>query len=166
MKADAYRELLEHEVTEQTPMSVALMEDASALGAADPGMGLAPGGRMKQQIYADPHDFDVWDTRVGSRCFVHIANSLAWRAVTGESPPTTPLTSREYNDYGMPWFDYYDGDREALSGANKFADVKSVKQMGDEKGENPLPENESVEPERVVKIEPDANPDRVREGRF
>jgi hypothetical protein len=40
-----------------------------------------------------------------------------------------------------------------------------VIEMGRRKGDAPLPENESVTPERVVRIEPD-RPDRVREGRF
>jgi len=40
-----------------------------------PGMGLAPGGRMKQEIYEDPHGLDAWDQRHSSRCFVTIANS-------------------------------------------------------------------------------------------
>lgn len=32
-------------------------------------MGLAPGGRMKQEIYDDPYGLDAWDLRHGSRCF-------------------------------------------------------------------------------------------------
>ena len=64
--------------------------------------------------------------------------------MTGEEPPTTPLTSREYQDAGPPWFDYYGEDREALQGARKLADLKTVKGMGEQKGEQPLPENESV----------------------
>src|SRR4051794_11980884 len=39
-------------------------------------MGLAPGGRMKQEIYTDPFGLDDWDQTQRSRCFVHIANSL------------------------------------------------------------------------------------------
>jgi len=38
-------------------------------------MGLAPGGRMKQEVYQDPHGLDAWDQRHASRCFVTIANS-------------------------------------------------------------------------------------------
>ena len=34
-----------------------------ACGAAPP-MGLAAGGLMKQEIYEDFYDFDVWDLRV------------------------------------------------------------------------------------------------------
>ena len=56
-------------------------------------MGLAPGGRMKQEIFEDPYDYNDWDRRTSSRCFVHLANSLVWRQVTGADPPTVPLTA-------------------------------------------------------------------------
>ena len=129
-------------------------------------MGLAPGRRMKQEIFGDPHNFDVWDTRVSARCFVHSTNSLAWRAITGEEPPTTPLTSREYRDAGLPWFDWYGGDREALEGAKKLVDLKTVKGMGEEKGEHPLPENESVEDPVVITLGGAGEGRPVREGGF
>ena len=57
-----------------------MMECCSVSFEAD--MGLAPGGRMKQDIEKDPYDLSVWDLRNGSRVFVHLANSLAWRAIT------------------------------------------------------------------------------------
>ena len=150
MKAEAYRKL--YEQPDVVLRSLALSDEMAPAFAAAPDMGLAPGGRMKQEIFDDPHAFDVWDTRASGRCFVHITNSLAWRAVTEEEPPTTPLTSREYQDAGLPWFDYYGGDREALEGATKFADLKTVKGMGEEKGEQPLPENEPVEDPVVITL--------------
>ena len=66
--------------------------------------------------------------------------------------PHDPLTSREYQEAGLPWFDWYGGDREALEGAKKLADLKTVKGMGEEKGEHPLPENESVEDPVVITL--------------
>ena len=48
---------------------------------AKPDMGLAPGGRMKQEIYDDPYGLDAWDQRHYSRCFVTIANSIAWARI-------------------------------------------------------------------------------------
>ena len=79
--------------------------------------------------------------------------------------PTTPLTSREYSDAGMPWFDYYGGDASALGGAEKLAGLKSVKGIGEEKGEHPLPENETVEAPVVIGLgRSEGRP--VREGGF
>ena len=164
MKAEAYQELYERE---QRVFSVALDMGSVAMAAPpEPDMGLAPGGRMKQEIFDDPHAFDVWDTRASARCFVHITNSLAWRAVTGEEPPTTPLTSREYQDAGLPWFDFYGGDRKALEGAKELAGLKTVKEIGEEKGEQPLPENESVEDPVVITLSGEGEGRPVREGGF
>ena len=164
MKGDVYREFFER------PGNVCYELDAShefaSILSAAPDMGLAPGGRMKQRVYDDPHDFDVWDTRTSARCFVHITNSLAWRAITGEEPPTSPLTSREYQKAGLPWFDYYGGDRGALEGARSLADLKTVQEIGGEKGEHPLPENESVEDPPVVTLGRGGQGRPVREGGF
>lgn len=143
MKAEAYRDLQLEERGAVYDMGMPSVPEMCV--SAPPDMGLAPGGRMKQEIYDDPHDFDVWDTRAGSRCFVHIANSVQWRAVTTEESPTRPLTAREYTDAGLPWFEYYGGDAEVLGGAKKLAGLKTVKEIGEEKGEHPLPENESVD---------------------
>ena len=112
--------------------------------SAPQAMGLAPGGRMKQEVYDDPHGLDAWDQRHGSRCFVTIVNSKQWMAITGECPPTEPLTAKHYTEMGLPWFDYYGGDIEAVAGAPTLNGLASVAQMGDEKGETPLPENETV----------------------
>jgi hypothetical protein len=128
-------------------------------GGAD--MGLAPGGRMKQEIYEDPFNFDDWDLSQKGRCFVHIANSLVWR-----EPPTTPPTAKEYAKAGLPWFDYYDDNARALEGAPALAGMKSVAELGEEKGDVPLPENESATPEMVVKLRRNLQKDEVREGRF
>ena len=162
MKAEAFREL--HQREGMVVFDAALV--SQDLRTSAPEMGLAPGGRMKQEIFDDPHAFDVWDTRASARCFVHITNSLAWRSVTGEEPPTTPLTSREYQDAGLPWFDFYGGDREALEGAKKLADLKTVKRIGEEKGEQPLPENESVDDPVVITLGAEGEGRPVREGGF
>lgn len=134
--------------------------------AAEPSMGLAPGGRMRQEIYEDQFDLGDWDLEHGSRCFVHIANSLVWRAITGANPPTTPPTANEYTQAGLPWFDYYSEGRKALSGSSVLEKLKSVAQMGKSKGDVPLPENQPVTPERVVVLREGLRPEQVREGKF
>ena len=102
-------------------------------------MGLAPGGRMKQEIFDDPHSFDMWDTRA-SGPLLRSHHQLAgveghhWRGAPHDAAHFT-----EYQDAGLPWFDWSGGDREALEGAKKLADLKTVKGVGEEKGEHPLP---------------------------
>ncbi len=140
------------------------MACAPGAGAAD--MGLAPGGRMKQEIYDDPFDFNDWDTENSSRCFVHIANSLVWRQITGSEAPTVPPTSKEYSRAGLPWFDYYDDGASALKGSSILSKLKSIVTLGKEKGDNPLPENESVDPDNIVTIKAKLKKGQVREGDF
>ena len=131
-----------------------------------PDMGLAPGGRMKQEIFEDPFDFRDWDTGNSSRSFIHLANSLVWRSITGETPPTIPFTSKEYARAGLPWFDYYDDKATPLNGSEKLNGLKSVVEMGKEKGDNPLPENESVITDKVMDLRKNLAKDEVREGIF
>mgnify|MGYP000162144869 CR=1 FL=1 len=115
-------------------------------------MGLAPGGRMRQEIYEDPYDMDDWEMGHKSRCFVHLANSLVWRAVTGDNPPTVPMTAREYAAHNLPWFEYYTDGAGVLDGSEKLSGLKSVKEKGIEKGDNPLPKNASVFSDPVINL--------------
>ena len=138
-------------------------EDMSPL-ASD--MALAPGGRMRQEIYEDPFELDDWDMSNKSRCFVHIANSLVWRTITGENSPNAPFTAKEYTKYGFPWFDYYSDNSTALNGSKKLKGLKSVVQMGKKKGDVPLPENESVLPDNIIKLRKGLMKNQVREGSF
>ena len=137
-----------------------------AAPSASAEMGLAPGGKMKQEIYADPYDFDDWDLTQSSRCFVHIANSFAWKLITKQTPPNPPPTAADYTRWGLPWFDYYDDSLKAVQGSGVLAKLKSVLGLAKEKREHPLPENESCDPKKVVKIVSKRVGDQVREGTF
>ena len=92
-------------------------------------MGLAPGGQMRQQIYSDEFGFNVWDRSHSSRCFVHLCNSLVWQSITGQHPPYPPPTAKSYSKAGLPWFDYYRDDVEALAGSETLTELKSVSQI-------------------------------------
>jgi hypothetical protein len=130
---------------------------------AEPEMGLAPGGRMKQEIYDDPYSISDWDTHMTSRCFVHIANSMVWQSITGHEPPTPPPTAAAYTRAGLPWFDWYDDKSQALKGSDVLGGMKSVVERGNEKGDVPVPENASTRPGNVVALKPQLKPGQVRE---
>ena len=115
-------------------------------------MGLAAGGRMKQKIYPDPHGIDTWDTTHTGRVFVHIVNSELWREITGEAPPPTPVTAREYAKHGLPWFDMYDEHAQTLDPTSTLANVKSVKDLDGDKSTLPLQDDEPVSVGPVKKI--------------
>lgn len=138
---------------------------ACAAAPAGAAMGLGAGGKMKQEIYEDKFGLSEWDSEASSRCFVHLANSIAWRAITKEAPPTTPVTAAEYARYGLPWFDHYEDGAKALSGS-KMTGLKSVLEMGFQKGLSGLiPENESVsvKSDKIVSTS-DKRPGTVRDG--
>ncbi len=98
MKKERYEELMEGRFDEERDLADGVMMCMES----KMDMGLAPGGRMRQQIYDDPYGLDVWDQRHSSRCFVTIANSAVWTAVTGERPPTEPPTAKIYTDMVRP----------------------------------------------------------------
>jgi hypothetical protein len=129
-----------------------------------PDMGMASGGLMRQERYADEFDFSEWEQEISSRCFVHLANSRQWKSITGKIPPENPPTARDYSKYGLPWFEYYSDDKP-LPGSKVLNGLKSVLETGTSKRQNPLPENESADPKRLLVLKKRQNPDQVREWR-
>src|SRR5262245_33870939 len=121
----------------------------AAAGAA---MGLAAGGRRKQSIYSDRNGVDAWDPERTSRVFVHIVNSVLWREITGEEPPASPVTARDYAAHGLPWFDLYDEHVPALSGADALDAVKSVKEIDAQKSTQPLQDDGAVQVGPIKKL--------------
>ena len=112
-------------------------------------MGLGAGGTMRQKIYEDDYDFDVWDLRNSERCFITIANAVDWIEITGEIPPHSPLSASDYTDAGLPWFDIFDGDQAAIKGAEKLGKIKSIKNVVPKPAENFWPEDEPVKGAKV-----------------
>lgn len=135
-------------------------------GAPTAAMGLAPGGRMRQEIYEDPFGLKDWDLTQTSRCFVHLVNSATWKAMTGELPPTIPPNAADYSRAGLPWFDYYDESVKPADGSAVLRGLKSVFRLGEEKGDHPLAENEGAFTTRVVNLRRGLRPGQVREGAF
>jgi hypothetical protein len=89
-------------------------------------MGLAPGGRMSQDIYPDPFRIDDWDIAAADRVFVTLVHAKDWREITGEPAPSAPPTAEEYTEAGLPWFEYYGKDQQVLPGSATLAGVMSV----------------------------------------
>jgi hypothetical protein len=161
------REIFERRFPRINHMRVSDTEEhAPYLAACHSEMGLAPGGKMHQEIYQDPYGIEEWDLTRSSRCFTHIVNSLMWRAITGQAPPTFPPTAEYYTSMGMPWFDYYDDAASALAGSEQLAKLKSVLQLGMDKGEKPLPENGPITPGQIIEIRRALRKNQIREGSF
>ncbi len=109
----------------------------------DGGMGLAPGGKIKQEIYKDLFGIDDWDLDHAARCQVRIVNSTMWKQITGEPMPQVPVTASDYADAGLPWFDYYT-DSPAVAGSAALSELKSVFTLGKDKPDDLFASDESV----------------------
>ncbi|HPA17468.1 MAG TPA: hypothetical protein PLU30_06945 [Verrucomicrobiae bacterium] len=166
---DSLKDLLRHLVGRPIPFvtyhcgGTGTFPEAMPCCESAPDMSLGAGGRMRQEIYEDRRGAGAWDTHVSSRCFVHLCNSRAWRKITGTKPPSPPFSAAEYTRHGLPWFDYYDDSKVAVGGAEPLKDLKSIAEMGEGKGEIPLPENESVDPTLIVQYGVRRRPEQVRE---
>ncbi len=113
-------------------------------------MGLAPGGRITQEISEDSFGIDVWDTSVSSRCFVHLLNSEMYRKVTGQAPPTKPITPKQYAEANIPWFDYY-LDGKSLPGSSILAGLDALGSALLKKGKK-LEDNRPIEIAKTVSL--------------
>ena len=142
MKAERYEALFKGRVDEFGEGPVMYCESS--------GMGLAPGGRMEQDIEEDDYGLDAWDQRHSSRCFVSIVNAVQWMAITGERPPTRPPTAKDYTASGLPWFAYYGSDQAALAGSQTLKGAASIAQHAKATGKSPLPGNETIAVPNVV----------------
>jgi len=125
-------------------------------------MGLAPGGLMRQEIYEDEYGLDAWATGTRARCYVHITNTRTYHRLTSKRPPARPPTAKDYSQAGLPWFDYYAGDAQALPGSDKLAGLNSLASKWFHKIKKVLPDNEPVSPTHVKQL----SPNEVREGDF
>ena len=158
MKAEKYSDLCkmrESEIHEQADYML-------AYSPLQPEMGMAPGGLMRQEVYEDEYGFDSWCTAVRSRCFVHILNSQQFVGVCGSPPPGRPPTAKEYNDAGLPWFNYYGGDLTALDGSGKLMGLDSIAVANLKKGKGVLENNDPLNPEALTHL----GKGTVREGEF
>jgi hypothetical protein len=125
-------------------------------------MGLAPGGRINQEICEDPYGIEVWDTSASSRCFVHLMNSQLYSQATGYPPPTLPMTPQQYKAHRVPWFHYY-AEGNTLPGSNTLASLDSLALALSKKGTK-LADNEPIQISKTVVLGKGNNV--VREGEF
>jgi hypothetical protein len=128
------------------------MQLAAAPPAAGAEMGLAAGGRMRQKIYPDEYGIDTWDQANFGRVYVHIVNSMMFREITGQDPPATPISAKEYAKRGLPWFDLYDEEKGTLASSDTLQKVKTVKEMDEDQGFDPQQDDSSVDvPDSFIK---------------
>jgi len=94
-----------------------------------PGMGMAAGGAMEQEIYEDQWGADAWDLERPARFWVHLCDAHLWRDLTGEAPPGKPMSAVDYAAEGLPWYDYYNDDRVVLKGSERLGSLKTTAEL-------------------------------------
>jgi hypothetical protein len=87
-------------------------------------MGVAAGGLIHQFIEKDTHPPSKWRPKDTITVNVQIVNSQAFQAITGASPPESPIDASTYASLGLPFFKLYDESPLSISGA--FDKVKSI----------------------------------------
>jgi hypothetical protein len=116
-----------------------------------PAMGLGAGGQIRQNLYTDPYGVEAWDADNRGRVNVHLVNSDQYRALTGKSPPPTPVDAQAYVAHGLPWFDLYDEGLPHLPPAAPLTGVKTIRKLDAGRGVEPGPEEQSFDvPEQQI----------------
>ncbi len=115
-------------------------------------MGLAAGGKMEQKIYPDPYGLDCWDQDNKVSTWVHIVDSMSYKEITGSDPPFSPISAQTYTEYGLPWFELYDEDKQTLEATEKLKRIKSVKEKDQEEFGQTLQDDSTIEVKSTVVI--------------
>ncbi|MCX4695289.1 hypothetical protein [Streptomyces sp. NBC_01408] len=106
---------------------------SAAQPPAAPAMGLGVGGSMRQEVYRDERPLSAWAGDPAARVFVHLVTPPAWRRITGEEAPPSPVDRAAYTKAGLPWFDYYDDTAADLAAPETLGQVKPVGEwLGDD----------------------------------
>jgi hypothetical protein len=103
---------------------------------------------MKQEIYEDQWEAADWDLGMAQDAKVEICDTLRWFDETGQLPPTEPVTAETYSRFGLPWFDYYREDMDALEETAKLRGLKSMFELG----EHQPKESVQIAAEQVVAL--------------
>lgn len=124
----------------------------------EPPIGIAAGGNIEQMIIADTYGIDSWDHNRKKSLTIHLVNSLFYKEITGNEPPPSPITKLKYEDFGIPWFSFYDEKSPLVAGAPSFKRILGVSEIANRRGE-PLDDSKfkaNIQPISIKKI---ATPD-------
>jgi len=141
-------------------------EDHDVRVAAAGDLGVGSGGRMRQRIYPDRYGVEVWDRSAETGLSVHLVVPGRYAELTGEEPPSSPITARDYTDAGLPWFDLDDENVETLPATEDLATISSVREV-DQDHNVPVAEEEvtQLRREQIQRIQRGVSPRDSQEPR-
>jgi hypothetical protein len=132
----------------------------------DASLGLGPGGRMRQEIFRDPFDVDDWDVEHASRCFVHLVGPAGWQRIVGSTPPSRPLSVREYVEAGCPGFECGSAEAGTLGRPEVPAGARRRASRGVEGRRTSAADRNGTATPPVITLRASLRRDRVREGTY
>jgi hypothetical protein len=111
----------------QSESTLHLVQRLRGGGADEPvRMGMAAGGKIKQNIYKDDESPRYYDQRRSAKVFVHILDTTVFASLTDLPLPETPITAKTYESNGYPWFELYNESAPGLKGSKVLAKLKSL----------------------------------------
>jgi hypothetical protein len=117
-------------------------------------MGIARGGKIRQQIMEDTYGAASWDEAAFRDVVIHIVNSEVYQHITGREAPPSPITDEQYRNCNIPWYSDYQENAPSLSPVTVFKRILSIGQIDKNRGvaeENALPTRE-IRPEEILRI--------------
>ncbi|KAJ3545748.1 hypothetical protein NMY22_g2314 [Coprinellus aureogranulatus] len=115
-------------------------------------LGIAAGGRIKQNIYRDSGSVRDYNEQIGRRVHIHIVTPEFWEDLTGVLPPITPITRGLYESQGIPWFKLFDDYVDSIAETSEaLASVLPVSELDKIRSDSAVNAQDSV-------VNPDAPP--------
>ena len=126
-------------------------------------MGIAAGGRIKQQIIEDTYGAESWNQAALREVIIHIVNSAVFKELTGQEPPPTPVTLEQYKKYGIPWYSDYDEQIPKVAPSGLLRRMLSISQIDQKRGKNLRETRQTVEvkPDQILRIRTPDNRERI-----
>jgi hypothetical protein len=97
-------------------------------------MGIAAGGSIKQQIQKDTYGVESWSPNKKRSLTIHLVNSMAYKAITGIDPPSSPITAATYEHAKIPWFSHYDETVPAVKPPSVFKRILGISAIEKKRG--------------------------------
>lgn len=122
--------------------------------AAGPGMGIAAGGNIQQQIYPDIFGALTWNADSRRVISIRLVNSITYKTITGFDPPPSPITPDLYQKSGYQWFSYFDENLGSVQGSKLLSRVQTVEEIERRRGiatPNTAPQPMRANPPRIIR---------------
>ncbi len=107
----------------------------------------------------------AWDSERTVVFHDQILNSELFHAVTGNSPPESPISAKTYTQHGLPFYKFYE---ENSSVKGEFGNIKSVKEIDALKDKSGMGKNEHEQSDEqthnnlIIMLNPEGFPVKFR----